>query len=158
MMLWRIASTSRQFKAEDLDGAGAALYPGRWNAEGEHVVYAALTIAMATLETVAHIDDGALPLNRYLVAIDFPDGLWDESRENHTASSLPISWDAIPSASVAEGIGSTWYAKREKLFLVVPSVIVPEEMIVVINATHPDIAHVSAKAIRKVDYSNTYRR
>ena len=54
----------------------AAKSPGRWNATGEAVLYSAPTISMAVLETAAHIDDSGLPLNRYLLELDVPDGVW----------------------------------------------------------------------------------
>ena len=50
--------------------------PGRWNDEKQAVVYSAPTIAIAVLETAAHIDDAGLPLNRFLVEIDVPDDVW----------------------------------------------------------------------------------
>jgi RES domain-containing protein len=49
MKLWRIAADTRQYRAGDLTGAGAARAPGRWNDVGEPVIYAALTISMAVL-------------------------------------------------------------------------------------------------------------
>ena len=57
MRLWRIAAETREYAAIDLSGAGAAKSPGRWNDYKEPVVYCAPTIAMAVLETAAHIDE-----------------------------------------------------------------------------------------------------
>ena len=76
MRLWRIATETRSYKADDLSGKGAAVNPGRWNEEGQTVVYCALTIAMAVLETSAHIDSKGLPLNRFLIALDIPVEVW----------------------------------------------------------------------------------
>jgi RES domain-containing protein len=53
MNLWRIAAETRRYAAIDLSGKGAALRPGRWNDDGQLVVYTALTPALAVLETVA---------------------------------------------------------------------------------------------------------
>ena len=53
MILWRIATETREYRAIDLSGAGAARDPGRWNAAREPVVYCAPTIAIAVLETAA---------------------------------------------------------------------------------------------------------
>lgn len=64
MILWRIAADTRRYAADDLSGGGAAAYPGRWNDEQQPVLYTAPTIAIAVLETAAHLDDHGLPLNR----------------------------------------------------------------------------------------------
>ena len=75
MILWRIAAETRKYGADDLSGAGAAKSPGRWNDDGQPALYTAPTIAIAVLETAAHVDDSGLPLNRYLVQIDVPDAV-----------------------------------------------------------------------------------
>jgi len=72
--LWRIAAETRKYAADDPSGGGAAASPGRWNDKHEPTVYCAATIAMAVLEIAAHIDDAGLPLNKYVVEIDVPDG------------------------------------------------------------------------------------
>ena len=76
MKLWRIAAETRSYPADSLSGGGAAVSPGRWNEQKQAVVYSAPTIAIAVLETAAHIDDAGLPLNRFLVEIDVPDEVW----------------------------------------------------------------------------------
>ena len=79
--LWRIATETRDYKANDLSGGGAAKSPGRWNAPGQFVVYAAETLALAVLETTAHIDNAGLPLNRFVVQIQVPQALWEARAE-----------------------------------------------------------------------------
>ncbi len=51
--LWRIAKHTAKYAADDLSGGGAKLTGGRWNSKGKEVVYAASTIALATLEALA---------------------------------------------------------------------------------------------------------
>ena len=88
MKLWRIAAETREYAATDLTGAGAAKHPGRWNDYQEAVVYCAPSIAMAVLETAAHVDDSGLPLNRYLVEIEVPNAAWGR-RETVAPAKLP---------------------------------------------------------------------
>jgi RES domain-containing protein len=135
MILWRIASETRQYGAADLSGAGAATKPGRWNAIGEAVLYAAPTIAMAVLETAAHIDDAGLPQNRFVVRIDVPEKMW---RARTT-------------------LGSRWLREGASALLEVPSVIVPEETVVALNATHPEIKRLKATVVRRFDYPRLFR-
>jgi RES domain-containing protein len=154
--LWRIGSETRFYAAHDLSGAGAAKYPGRWNDESEKVVYCAPSISLAVLETVAHLDDGGLPQNRYLVEIDAPDAVWDR-RIAVAVSSLPIGWDAVPAGLSSVRFGSDWLRSKKSALILVPSVIVPEESVVLVNAAHADAARITAKKVRKYEYQRVRR-
>jgi RES domain-containing protein len=154
--LWRVAAETRKYAADDLSGAGAAEKPGRWNDDKEPVVYCAPTIAIAVLETAAHVDDAGLPLNRYLVEIDVPDLLWAQ-REELVAASLPAAWSAIPAGRASVRIGSEWLSSLRSLILLVPSVIVPEEWAALINPRHPEAAAISAKVVRLFEYNRLFR-
>ena len=157
MKLWRIATETRTFPATDLSGKGAAINPGRWNNEAEAVVYSAPAIGIAVLETAAHIDDGGLPLKRFLVEIEVPDAVWD-MRTVQTVAELPPQWDAIPAGMASVNVGSAWLASQRSAILLVPSVIVPEEFAALINPVHPDALKITAKAVRKFEYNRLFRR
>jgi RES domain-containing protein len=157
MILWRIAAETRSYRTDDLDGAGAARWPGRWNDDGEPVVYCAPTIAMAVLETATHVDDAGLPLNRYLVEIRVPEGIWAR-REELEAARLPAAWDAIPAGRASVRAGSEWLSSLRSSILLVPSAIVPEERVALINPRHPDTARIMAHTVRRFDYNRLYRR
>ena len=156
MRLWRIAAETREYAATDLSGAGAAKSPGRWNDYKEPVVYCAPSIAMAVLETAAHIDDAGLPLNRYLVAIEAPDVVWPR-REELDVAKLPPTWAAIPAGRASVKIGSDWLTSVRSAILMVPSVIVPEELAALINPRHPDSFTITAKVVRPFEYSRLFR-
>ncbi len=157
MKLWRIAAETREYAATDLSGAGAAKHPGRWNDYKEPVVYCAPTIAMAVLETAAHVDDSGLPLNRYLVEIEVSDATW-AGREEIDPAKLPPTWAAIPAGRASVKIGSDWLASLRSPILMVPSVIVPEEWVSLINPGHPDTPTITAKAVRRYEYNRLFRR
>ena len=74
--LWRIAKHTADYAATDLTGGGAKACGGRWNAKGTPVVYAANTIALATLETLAHLGGNVAIRNAFLVRIDAPAPVW----------------------------------------------------------------------------------
>lgn len=157
MILWRIAAETRKYGADDLSGAGAAKNPGRWNDDGQPVLYAAPTIAIAVLETAAHVDDTGLPLNRYLVQIQVPDGVWD-ARAVIDVGKLPIRWAAIPAGRVSVQAGADWLRGVTTAIIEVPSVIVPEETAALINPLHPDAKKLSAKIVRQFEYNTLFRR
>jgi RES domain-containing protein len=154
--LWRIAAETRQYAATDLTGNGAATYPGRWNDKDQPVVYCAPSIALAVLETAAHIDDGGLPLNRFLIEINVPTAVWDQHQVAEVAS-LPAAWAAIPAGRASVNVGSAWLASQRSAILLVPSVIVPEEFAALINPKHPASANITAKVIRPFEYNRIFR-
>lgn len=157
MILWRIAADTRQYPASDLSGAGAAKSPGRWNDDGQAALYAAPTIAMAVLETAAHIDDAGLPLNRFLVRLDVPDQAWS-ARQVLDAGGLPVAWSAIPAGRASVQIGADWLRAGASPILLLPSVIVPEEQAALINPLHPLARTISARIVRPFDYHRLFRR
>ena len=146
--VWRIATDTPTYEADDLSGAGAKATGGRWNSLGVPVVYTSQTRALACLETVVHLNAGGLPLNRYLVQVDIPDAIWAAAREE-TAASLPVGWDAEPAGRASIAFGSAWVHSGSSALLIVPSVIVPEECNLLINPQHPDSAQISATKVRK---------
>jgi RES domain-containing protein len=155
--LWRIATETRTYKADDISGAGAAISPGRWNAENESIVYCAQSIALAVLETAAHVDSFGLPLNRFLVEILVPDEVWAQREEMLDVGKIAPAWAAIPAGKASVEIGSQWLTSLRTPLLLVPSVIVPEESVVLINPKHPGSGKVSAKVVRQFEYNRLLR-
>lgn len=156
MKLWRIAAETRVYPATDMSGGGAAQRPGRWNGDKEPIIYSSLTISMAVLETAAHIDDTGLPLNRYLIEINVPDYIW-ASREVVNPKKLPSTWAAIPAGRASVKVGSDWLSSLRSTILVVPSVIVPEESVVLINPRHVEAPKIKAKSVRLFEYNRLFR-
>lgn len=145
---WRIATDTPSYIAEDLTGAGAKTTGGRWNRAGTAMIYCASSIALACLETVVHLNAGALPFNRYLVRIDIPDDVW-AGAQVLTAAKAPVGWDALPSGKVSLDYGESWIARKKTALLLVPSTIVPEEANVLINPAHADAARIAAAKLRR---------
>ena len=156
MKLWRIATETRTYPASDLSGAGAAKNPGRWNNDGQAVVYCAPTLAMAVLETAAHINSNGLPLNRFVICIDVPDAIWTKRRVV-MSNKLPDTWRAIPAGMTSVSLGSKWWIKSESAVLDVPSAIVPEESVCLLNSHHVDHAKISVKVVRAFDFDVLFR-
>jgi RES domain-containing protein len=146
--VWRIAPDTPDYVAEDLSGKGAETTGGRWNAKGLPLLYTSQTQSLACLETFVHLNAGGLPLNRFLIAVDIPDGVWT-SAQRHVSSSLPVGWEAEPAGKVSIDLGSDWLRAKSSALLVVPSVIVPDEFNILINLTHRDSSAITAVKLRK---------
>lgn len=150
-MLWRIAKHTAKYAADDLSGGGAKLTGGRWNSKGKEVVYAASSIALATLETLAHLGDNIAIRNAFLVRISVPASVW-RKREIIEASELPPTWLAEPAGSTTIDFGNAWLETKSAALLLVPSVIVPEEYNVLINPRHPDASRITSQVLRQFIY------
>lgn len=133
MIVHRLAKAA--FRA--LDGEGARLYGGRWNAPGRPMVYAAASPSLAVLEVLVHLDlpPELLPDDYRLLEIDIPDDAPVERLE-HTP----------PDAAGCLALGEAFLDRGRALVLLAPSVVVPQELNALVNVRHPDMARV--KVIR----------
>lgn len=147
-LLWRIATDTKDYEADDMSGAGAKATGGRWNGRGVAMVYASTSRALACLETVVHLNAGGLPLNRYLVEVEIPDDVW-AAAQVETAGSLPVGWDAEPCGRASIAFGTGWANGKNAALLQIPSVIVPEESNILINPEHADAPRCKARKVRK---------
>lgn len=151
VVLWRIAVDAPEYLADDLTGKGAEIAGGRWNRKGRPVLYTSSSIALACLETVVHLKQRGLPMNRYLVRLIVPAKVWD-AREIEDSKSLPVGWDALPEGKISLDRGDQWLASGTSALLMVPSVIVPEESNVLINPAHPMSGNIAAQKVRRWMY------
>jgi len=148
MIAWRIGTDTLTYAADDLSGIGAKVTGGRWNRVGRPLLYCVNTPSLACLETLVHLGGSGLPLNRYLVAIDIPAMVW-KSRRTATIKSLPVGWDACPVGMASLNYGDTWLASNSSAILVVPSAIVPEDAVILVNPIHPQAKSITATKARK---------
>jgi RES domain-containing protein len=155
--VWRIATDTRDYEADDLSGAGAKATGGRWNAPGIAMLYGSESRALACLETIVHLNSGGLPLNRYLLEIEVPDDIWATARIE-TATSLKVGWDSQPVGRASIDFGGAWVKSMQSLLLIIPSAIVPEEHNILINPAHADHGKLRARKRRKWLYDPRLRR
>lgn len=156
MRVWRIGVDTPDYGADDTSGTGARLTGGRWNPAGVPMLYCSDTPSLACLETLVHLGATGLPFNRYLVAIDIPDDVWSR-RQVMESPTLAIGWDAVPAGLVSIGIGGDWVKGGASAVLLVPSSIVPEDRVILINPLHLDAAGILAKKVRKWTYDPRLR-
>jgi hypothetical protein len=63
----------------------------------------------------------------------------------------------VSGSIIAVECGGKCYTPTQTLILELPSAIVPEETILVINAPHPDPGPLKAKTIRRFEYERVFR-
>lgn len=151
MIVWRIASRTRAYPADDLAGAGAKITGGRWNSPGHALLYCSSSIALAALETIVHLSQGALPLDRFLIRVVIPGDLW-QTRETLTQATAPADWDVRPAGFASRQYGDQWLDASTSAVLEVPSIVVPEEYNVLVNPRHPRASSISGAVVRPWRY------
>lgn len=118
------------------DGEGARVYGGRWNSPGTRLAYASDSIALATLEVLAHLQSTAILQSYVLTAIGFP----VELVEVPDLASLPRGWRRYPAPPENQAVGDRWVAEGRSLVLRVPSAIIPSAGNFLINPQHPQFS------------------
>ena len=141
MIVYRIARTGY---INDLTGAGARLYEGRWNKKGIGVIYTSESRALATVEYLVHVPIPYAPTNLKIASIKIPDKV--KLREIKI-SELPLNWRDYPSPDELAEIGTQWVLSNKTLVLRIPSVVVEHEFNILINPSHPDMNRVKISNI-----------
>lgn len=144
MKLYRIAKTAY---IEDISGGGARLHGGRWNEKGVPVIYAASSPSLAALEFLVHMPIVLAPRDLSICRFDIPESV---SLRKVRKSALPDGWKDSPPSAETQEIGSKWAKGGKSLLLFVPSVLVPEESIVLINPLHAEFRKVRRRIERFV--------
>lgn len=123
MELWRLY---RAAHGPGLDGVGGLHAAGRWHSLGRRVVYFGASPALVALEKLAHVDPEALPGD--LLLGRFAGELSVESVTE------PVD---VRDISACRARGDDFLDAGRACVLRVPSVVVPEESNLLVNALHP---------------------
>jgi len=146
--IWRIACATPDYVSDDLTGRGAEITGGRWSRKGTPMVYASCSRALACLETLVHLaGPEPLPLNRFLVEVVVPDGVW--SAREIFQPLFHVGWDAEPPGKISMAWGNAWALGKSSLLAEVPSIVVPEEPNLLLNPAHRDIGQLTAIKLRR---------
>ena len=145
---WRIAK--KQF-ALDRQGSGARYTGGRWNSPGVAVVYAGISPEIAAMEKLVHTGD-IIPSDLVLLRFDLPDA---ESLYRHYGiEDLPDGWDALPGSAAAVIQGDNFVMDGDFLGMIVPSSVMREANIIVLNPNHTAFADVVMAIVRAFEFDS----
>ncbi len=123
-----------KYSSDPLSGDGARINGGRWNSEGNSMLYTSDSISLAALEILVHIHL-TTALNAYTcITIT----LSDEHVMILEDNDLPSDWrdDPVPSSTMS--IGEQWLDSNASLALSVPSTLIPQQRNFIINPNHSD--------------------
>jgi RES domain-containing protein len=124
--------------APGLDGIGARRAGGRWNSPGTGLIYAAGSLALASLEYFVHVPPpmrtaGKLPALT-AVQIELPPEAGVED--------LSDDFAGLDDMALTRRHGDNWVRERRSLALRVPSLVVRQEWNLLVNPEHPEMARV----------------
>ncbi|MEI7909194.1 MAG: RES family NAD+ phosphorylase [Verrucomicrobiota bacterium] len=137
------------FAASALTGEGARRFGGRWNPPGVPCVYAAGTRALAALELLVHASPELLRVEFQLIAIEVPDELIEPCQPP------PPNWDKLPAGAASQDFGARWLRRSvaaAKAVLALPSVLMPEEPIYLLNPLHPGFPAIRILQRRRLQF------
>jgi RES domain-containing protein len=127
------------------NGRGAAINGGRWNVRGTEAIYTAQSRALAALEILVHY--AVLPQDFVLTSIRIPDA--ENSVLELQRHLLSHDWN-IPGPAIVNGLTETQDLGLKFLSqtfaLGVPSAIIPDERIYVLNPAHRDFGRIEFMA------------
>lgn len=126
-----------------LTGEGARKYGGRWNSPGHPVVYLGDSRALTALELLVHLTTPGSRLKAYtLLEVSFP------ARCLERGLVVGTDWNVSPPTKCSTHVGDEWMTRSSSLALRVPSTLVREESVILLNPLHPDFAKVKTVSER----------
>lgn len=140
MKLFRL---TRRPHAKALDGAGAKLFPGRWNSLDVPMIYCADTIAQCMVEVLVHVEES--PVDYCSVELEIPD---DVGIAQCDPKKLPKAWKDADYNAPTRSVGDAFVERNECLLMRVPSAIVPGAFNYLLNPLHPAIKRVKVGKVK----------
>jgi RES domain-containing protein len=138
MGIWYRASQSNNIHAV-FSGDGGLYTAARWNHLGRKAIYCSESISLCTLEWVAHNGLSVSGFNYYRYSIEIP----DELINRFTLKELPEEWNKTPATEVTRDFAEDHLFSTDKfLALAVPSVLIPEELNLVVNSLYHSFSEI----------------
>ncbi len=132
---WRIVREDHRSAA--FDGEGAWLFGGRWNSRGTRMVYTSITLSLAALQTLVHLNP-PVAFKYVAIPIEFDEALV----ETVAAMDLPADWNEEPPPPSTAEIGDRWVRESRSAVLKLPSVIISAELNYLLNPAHSDFKRI----------------
>ena len=146
MRVYRIA---RLRHLNDLTGAGAKTFGGRWNHRGTALIYTSETRALAMVGFLVHVSLMQAPNDLGIATLEIAKGI---QPERLSPTDLPEDWRIYPAPPRLADLGTGWVRSKRSLLLQVPSAVVDQEHNILINPEHSDLARVTVLEIKDLEF------
>ena len=132
MKLYRVSKLNF---IKDLSGEGARLYGGRWNKQGDALLYFSEHLSLCVLELLTRVDFEFLKNDYTYLEIEIPETFITTLKHPERISK---QWRSNPPNNETQRYGSNWIESNKSLGLRVPSAVLPVTFNCLINPKHPD--------------------
>jgi RES domain-containing protein len=142
--VWRLSSPTYAYL---LDGEGNRVTGARWNLPGRPMVYTSSHLSLSVLEVFVHFSSELrdnLP-EMVAVRVHVPDDAGTREISSTQFESLMAAPDPL---AVCQATGDQWLADCVELVLKAPSVLIPEELNVMLNPMHAEMRRVRVEGSR----------
>jgi RES domain-containing protein len=149
MLVYRIAQTKY---AGSLVSSGFA---GRWNTEGEGMIYTGGSAALSCLEVLAHKSGAALNSGKFALAVILiPDDLLVSEITLNQLQEINTEWFKVLNYPLTQKSGNKWVLEMKSAVLKVPSAIVDREYNYLLNPLHPDFSKIKVLDITPFNFDS----
>ncbi len=128
MIVYRIAKSDF---IDDLSGNGARLYGGRWNSKGTAALYTSVFRSLSAVEMAVHINGILNQFTFELLTLDT-----QKIPLVNLSKKLPVGWNQNPVAFQSQHLGDRYLNDPNCGGIIVPSVLIEEEMNVILNPAY----------------------
>lgn len=150
MNLYRITKTKY---ANDISGEGAKMYGARWNRPGMAVLYTSEARSLALLELIVHFESkNAFKLPHSYISLEI-ENLFIETLDK---SLLPKN-KLEPNDVRLWKITDYYFKEKKVLALRVPSILIPEENNIILNAEHADYQSIKVINIESINLDERFK-
>jgi len=139
--IYRLAKTTY---INDLSGEGSSMYSGRWNRQGDALLYFSEHLSLCVLELLTRINYEFLATDYSFIEAEVPSSLILALKN---PESISEKWRSYPPISDTKDYGSYWIENNKTLCLAVPSAVLPDENNILVNPNHPRFSEL--KIIKK---------
>jgi RES domain-containing protein len=141
---WRLSTPAYAYS---LDGEGNKVTGARWNLPGRPMVYTSSHLSLSVLEVFVHFSQDLrddLP-EMLAVRIHVPD---DAGLSEIGSAHFERLMGAPDPLAACQVVGDKWLARGTELMLMAPSVLIPEELNLMLNPVHPQMHRVRIESSR----------
>ncbi|MBD3748555.1 MAG: RES family NAD+ phosphorylase [Sphingobacteriales bacterium] len=118
-------------------------FAGRWNSEGEGMIYTGGSASLSCLEVLAHKSGAALNSGKFAMAvIEIPDQIEIPEISLQLLQDLNLEWFKMVHYPITQKLGNRWILEMKSAVLKVPSAIVDREYNYLLNPLHPDFSKI----------------
>lgn len=130
-------------------------FAGRWNSEGEGMIYTGGSASLSCLEILAHKSGAALNSGKFsLAVVDIPDTILISEIELRQLQQLNTDWYQVLHYPITQKLGNQWVSEMKSPVLKVPSAIVDREYNYLLNPLHPKFYKIKVIDVVSFNFDN----